>query len=155
MTDKLIDESYLEEYSFGPNEEDSVLLFVVATLVEGEAQALSNSKGLQAESIPEDISPLAGPKFNGLMRSLTRPFNDDDCDYGGEYYEGEIYFPLRFVCPIEGAENLVTTKFEWQDYEGETHEGICYVDALSASINTAFFISLERSEGNLGGHELN
>lgn len=88
------------------------------------------------------------------MRSLTRPFNDDDCDYGGEYDEGVIYFPLRFVCPVEGAGNLVTTKLEWCDSEGDTCEGLCYIDTASGSINTAFFISLVRSQGNPGSYEL-
>jgi hypothetical protein len=154
MTEYLIDESYLEEYCFGSDSEESVLLFVVATLVEGDGQCLSNSKRLMAQSMPGDTSSMAGQKFHDLINSLSRHFDDDDCDYGCEYYEGAIYFPLRFVCPAEGAKNAVTANFEWHDSEGETHKGLCYVDSASGSVNTAFFISLERAKGNLSGYEL-
>ncbi|QCH15219.1 hypothetical protein CB0101_10005 [Synechococcus sp. CB0101] len=150
----------MDEHSYGANEGDCILLLVVATLLNSGDPELENIRESLGDSAPdrflslvEESSLLVGQRLSRLLHSLARPFNDDECEYGGEYYEGSIGYPLRFVAPSQSSECSGVVGFQWDDGD-ELQKGLGFLDKKSGDLKVAIFISLERCDGNCGGYEL-
>ncbi|XGB38872.1 MAG: hypothetical protein LVT47_11645 [Cyanobacteria bacterium LVE1205-1] len=151
-----IDDSYLDDYSFGSDAGEDVLLLIVASLtpIVQDDDMPTDKNGESIYTNAEDCAltqaglEYAGGKLHDLLNALTKPFNDDDCSYGGEYYEGEMTSPMRFLSPRQKKGYNLVTDFKWLPPGGEIGEeedGILFFDsAFDNNYKTAFFVSLSR-----------
>ncbi len=148
--------SFIGEYDFHANGND-VLLLVIATLEQGmedfreqKTDACNGSiSDRQQHSLPDGSAfKQSRKKMEKLMACLVRPWNDDDSPYAGEYDEGEMTIPLKFIPP---RDETLASPFQWLPYgaeAGEEEEGLLFYDTDSARLKTAFFVSLHKGAGS-------
>jgi len=150
-----IPDDYLDNFDFGRASNQDVLLLVVATLTppcsdddapprdEAGVPIFASETG----GLSEAGQALVATRMERLAWALTRPFNDDDCSYGGEYAESDMQ-PLRFVSGSSQSGFLEATTFRWMPYGGESEEelqeGSGYYDPRSEKFTVAFLIALAR-----------
>jgi hypothetical protein len=153
-TSASIPDDYLDNFDFGRASNKDVLLLVVATLTpphwddapptdEAGAPIFASETG----GLSEAGKAFVATRMERLAWSLTRPFNDDDCSYGGEYAEGDMN-PLRFVSGSSQSGFLEVTTFRWMPYGGESEEelqeGSGYYNPRTEKFTVAFLIALAR-----------
>jgi len=149
-----MNDEYLEDFSFGKQANDDVLLLVVATLTpayfdDAPPQSEDGSPLFESEDgmLTDAGKKYVATRLERLAYALTRPFNDDDCSYGYEYAEGNMN-PLRFVSGTSESRFLSYANFQWMPYGGESdeelEEGTGFYDPLSQRFTIAFFVTLVR-----------
>lgn len=148
-------DDYLDDFDFGRASHKDVLLLVVATLTppygDGDASPTDEAGApifaSETGGLSEAGQAFVATRMERLAWALTRPFNDDDCSYGGEYAEGDMQ-PLRFVSGSSQSGFLDATTFRWMPYGGESEEelqeGSGYYDPRSEKFTVAFLIALAR-----------
>ena len=150
-----VNDSYLKDYMFSTSGKD-ILVLIVASLTPAwdnstnqpvDDQGYYFYEGGPFPNLTNEGLRNVGRNMNALMCGLTKPFSDDDCAYAGEYVEGEMSFPLRFVEPKTGEETL---GFKWLPAGGEPGEeehGVLFIDKKDCDYKTAFFITLQKGSG--------
>jgi len=153
-----IDDSYIDDYSFGREGGDDMLLLIVASVtptIEQDEETPEDSERNPIYASQEDYTlteagtRYASRKISQLIDALARPFNDDDCTYGGEYHESCIDSPLRFISPREKKGCILETAINWIPLGGDQcdeQEAIVFFDLTDSDYKTAFFIALSRGD---------
>jgi hypothetical protein len=153
-----INDSYLDHYSFGGEGGEDVLLLIVASvtpIIEQDEEIPKDSEGNSIYASQEDCTLTeAGARYasrniSEITHALARPFNDDDCEYGGEYHESCVDSPLRFISPREQKGYTLETAIKWLPWGGDQcdeQEGIVFFDRTDSDYKTAFFVALSRGD---------
>jgi len=152
-----INDSYIDDYSFRSDGEDVLLLIVasVTPTTEPGEEIPTDDEGNPIYVSDEDSAlteaglRYASEKTSELVHALTRPFNDDDCSYGGEYHEASMESPLRFISPREKKGYILQTTIKWIPWGGnqcDEEEGIVFFDCTDSDYKTAFFVALARGD---------
>ena len=154
-----IDDSYIDNYSFGGGAGDDILLLVIGSVtpvIDQDEGMPKDDEGRPIYTSEEDATlteagmRYAAKQIAELTNALGRPFNDDDCAYGEEYFASDFMdAPLRFISPRSKKGYTCTTKIKWMswgsdEYEYEEHDGVIFFDGTSSDYKTAFFVALSR-----------
>lgn len=156
-----IDDTYINNYSFGGSADDDILLLIIGSVtpaIDQSEELPKDDEGRPIYTSQEDCRlTVAGLQYAGkqiaeLTYALGRPFNDDDCTYGNEYTASDLMdTPFRFISPQNKKGYTLATNIKWMSwgsdqYEYEEHDGVIFFDWTSGDYKTAFFVALERGD---------